>query len=463
MATSSLGRFADLSSYRRLVDAQKAKNAEGLNNLIQNYIEGAQQGNVMVNLPEILQQQNEARRNKALSDQIALQLQGLQLENARNPTAALDLALRSKLAQETSTPGTGIVVSPAGLESEIIAQPGAITPEQQVALQARDIAATAAGIPVTLPTAESGTPIVPVTGVSGRPTGYSQDLGKAIAESIALSRAKGANTADIAQQRLLGLMERELMKREFDKENLEVKERIRAMQEATKEKPMVINGVPYIYNAATRQLDPVGVPEGFKPKTTPSKPLPRQIAERVSDAQSAVDNLITLKSYIDNPDVISISGPVAGRTLGVNPLSETVGKFDGVRNTAKQVIGKYMEGGVLRLEDEKKYDKIIPSKTMLPNVQQNQAQILYNSLKKKLQRDLESYQKSGYDVTELMGTIEELDRSFMKSRSSIQPLPEMEASASDGFTRIRDPEGTIRRIPSTMAQEAVNAGGEIVE
>lgn len=143
-----------------------------------------------------------------------------------------------------------------------------------------------------------------------------------------------------------------------------------------------------------------------------AKPLPRQIGERLSDAANAVDQLIRLGSYLDQPEVKAISGPVAGRTLGKNPFSSTVGNFDGVRNTAKQNIGKYMEGGVLRAEDEKKYDTIIPSKNMLPDVQQNQKGELYLSLRNKVVRDLESYRKSGYDVSEYEGLVEQLDKAF---------------------------------------------------
>lgn len=192
MATSPLGGFADLSSYRRLVDAQKAKNADGLNNLIQNYIEGAQQGNVMVNLPEILQQQNEARRNKALSDQIALQLSQIELEGARNPNLSLDRAIRSKLALESISPGTGVSVMPTGLEGQIIAQPGAITPEQQALLVSSD----QAGIPIEIPTAQASAPITPIISPTGAPTGFSRDLNRALAETIEMSRIKDAGTPE---------------------------------------------------------------------------------------------------------------------------------------------------------------------------------------------------------------------------------------------------------------------------
>lgn len=209
MATSPLGGFADLTSYRKLVDAQKARNVDGLNNLIQSYIEGAQQGNTMVNLGEILQQQNQDRRNKALADQIALQLRGIQLNEAQNPDLALDRTLRAALSGQAATPGTGIIASPIGLEASTIATPGAITAEQQAALESGAKA---------IPTAALGASIVPVTGVSGAPTGFSQDMNRAIAESALMSRAKGANTSDIAAMRnesfLQGLQAKEVMEKE---------------------------------------------------------------------------------------------------------------------------------------------------------------------------------------------------------------------------------------------------------
>lgn len=155
----------------------------------------------------------------------------------------------------------------------------------------------------------------------------------------------------------------------------------------------------------------------------PPKPLPRQIAERISDGQSAINELIVLKSYIDDPNLKNISGPVAGRNPlpggGAFPWSELAANFDGVRNTAKQNIGKYMEGGVLRLEDEKKYEKIIPSKTMMSATQQNQAKVLYNSLRQKLQTDLQNYSRAGYDVSDLELGLEKLDLSFGKKPAPV--------------------------------------------
>lgn len=183
MATSPLGGFADLSSYRRNLDLQKAQqlSADPLADLILS----AQQGYALQQLPQTMLAQEQAKVDAALATQLKNALAMEQLTMLRNPNEALLRDIQKNLAVKTVDPTTGIVVAPVGLESEIIATPGALTAEQQLAVEA--------GGPV--PTVAGGTPIQPIT-IGGRPTGFSQDLDRAITSTEQINRAKGTSALE---------------------------------------------------------------------------------------------------------------------------------------------------------------------------------------------------------------------------------------------------------------------------
>lgn len=94
-------------------------------------------------------------------------------------------------------------------------------------------------------------------------------------------------------------------------------------------------------------------------------------------------------------------GPVEGRIRSMNPYDETAQAINAAVFNAKQTIGKLKEGGVLRAEDERKYEKMLPMLSDTPASALNKLDLLERELTGKYNQSYESLQKSGYDVTGL--------------------------------------------------------------
>lgn len=114
----------------------------------------------------------------------------------------------------------------------------------------------------------------------------------------------------------------------------------------------------------------------------------------IAQTQSAISNLQSLKEIINNnTDKL---GPITGFSY-LNPYSESR-KIQADVDRVRQVVGKALEGGVLRKEDEDKYKKILATLTDTPSTALYKIDALINSI----QRDMETYkslqQSSGRSI-----------------------------------------------------------------
>lgn len=182
MATSPLGNFADLSSYRRSADAARGVPVNPLDELIA----GFSQGQAVRNLPQTLETQRQLKLEGELTRRLNNAILQQKLTDLQNPDQAIAREVQKALAIKSADPATGVVSMPAGLAGETIGQPGALSPEQQTALLAGGAAPTVAPV---------GVPITPVT-VAGQPTGFGTDLSGAAAATEAMSTAKGTSAMD---------------------------------------------------------------------------------------------------------------------------------------------------------------------------------------------------------------------------------------------------------------------------
>jgi hypothetical protein len=108
---------------------------------------------------------------------------------------------------------------------------------------------------------------------------------------------------------------------------------------------------------------------------------------KLQDIQKAIGIAASLKDTLEkNADLI---GPVSGR-LSVLPYATERKKLQADIDLARQIIGKSLEGGVLRKEDEAKYRNILPTMTDTPEV----AQAKLTQLQQLLTRDLGTFQQS---------------------------------------------------------------------
>lgn len=95
----------------------------------------------------------------------------------------------------------------------------------------------------------------------------------------------------------------------------------------------------------------------------------------------------------------TIMGPVSGRAGAVNPYDTTAQSVDAQFRSAAQAFGRYMEGGVLRKEDEDKYRKMFPQLTDTPEVAKNKLAIVRKLLVDKQNADVTALKTQGYDTS----------------------------------------------------------------
>lgn len=194
MATTPFGTFADLSPYRRAV-------SEPVMNPLDALIAGFGQGQAIRELPQTIADRRQAQLENELTRRLNMAIAQQRLTDLQNPGAALAREVQKALALKSADPTSAVVPLPVGLESEIIAQPGALSPQQQLALESGGAA------PVVAPV---GAPIVPIA-VAGRPTGFGRDITGATEATRAIAEARG----DPALERLiLGINSREAIARE---------------------------------------------------------------------------------------------------------------------------------------------------------------------------------------------------------------------------------------------------------
>lgn len=135
----------------------------------------------------------------------------------------------------------------------------------------------------------------------------------------------------------------------------------------------------------------------LKAKGTSGHILPSTAIQNYTTSQGAVNIASNLSDVIKSN--AQIMGPVSGGILGKNPYDSERRELDAQFKLAKQSIGKMIEGGVLRKEDESKYDKILPSSSDLPDVALVKAQQMEAMLKSDISRYMENYGRAGYDVS----------------------------------------------------------------
>ena len=105
--------------------------------------------------------------------------------------------------------------------------------------------------------------------------------------------------------------------------------------------------------------------------------------KNVNDLTGARNDVESLYQNISSSDLV---GPIKGNLAKLPYAVESKGlqaEIDRVR----QVVGKALEGGVLRKEDEEKYKKILPTMNDTKEVALNKLRQLHE----KLSSDLESY------------------------------------------------------------------------
>jgi hypothetical protein len=150
--------------------------------------------------------------------------------------------------------------------------------------------------------------------------------------------------------------------------------------------------------------------KGAAPRTAGSmtgeggKPLLSGEVAKVNEIDQGISQASELK------DLVEKGGTGAGSAAGAlvpDVLTSTFGwgadskKRLAVIARVKQVIGKALEGGVLRKEDEEKYAKILPTIGDAPEVAKSKIDGLITTLENNREIALQGYEDVGRDVTKL--------------------------------------------------------------
>lgn len=134
------------------------------------------------------------------------------------------------------------------------------------------------------------------------------------------------------------------------------------------------------------------------------RPVASGDANRIADFDTSLDDVDVLgRTLTETTDATGVTA-AAGAALP-NWVTDLTGwgtnakKRQGVIDRVKQVIGKALEGGVLRKEDEAKYSKILPTISDTPEVAASKLQGLKEALVQRRQTLLDALEDSGYDTS----------------------------------------------------------------
>jgi hypothetical protein len=94
-----------------------------------------------------------------------------------------------------------------------------------------------------------------------------------------------------------------------------------------------------------------------------------------------------------------IFGPIGGTARSINPYDTRAQSIDAEMRAASQQFGRYMEGGVLRKEDEDKYRRMFPKIGDTYSVAKNKLSTVNRMLSLKFNSDIDALKQSGYDVS----------------------------------------------------------------
>lgn len=170
------------------------------------------------------------------------------------------------------------------------------------------------------------------------------------------------------------------------------------------------------------------------------KPMTGGDLGKMAETQSAIKSLEDLRQTLkDNEQYI---GPVAGFSA-LNPYSEAR-KAQAKIDLVKQRVGKALEGGVLRKEDEEKYKKILSTLNDTPELAISKVDGVIETLKNDLEIFKQTQRQGGRRV-----------------EGSSAKVPQ--SSASGGMVKMQAPNGTIKEVPAADVDHYLKIGARKVQ
>jgi hypothetical protein len=141
--------------------------------------------------------------------------------------------------------------------------------------------------------------------------------------------------------------------------------------------------------SARTQIMPLLRQRGF---TGFGKAMGEGAVDRTADGLSALESVRELATVLETE--ADRLGPIQGRLAISNPYNDLQG-LQAQINLVRQRVGKALEGGVLRKEDEIKYEKILPTMSDTPRTARDKARIVVKELEKDMRVYEETQRRSG--------------------------------------------------------------------
>lgn len=126
--------------------------------------------------------------------------------------------------------------------------------------------------------------------------------------------------------------------------------------------------------------------------------------QTISDLQTGIDNLGSLEDRLMSS---SANNPVVGALRSAIPFDTEANSLRAEIDRVKQVVGKALEGGVLRKEDEIKYARILPTINDTDAVARRKVQAIRADLTNKLQTYMQNqamYSGGGTDIQAILAS-----------------------------------------------------------
>ena len=100
----------------------------------------------------------------------------------------------------------------------------------------------------------------------------------------------------------------------------------------------------------------------------PPKRIDSTMLRRALEAAPAMAMLAKTDEFLRDDRYTSMMGPVMGRISSANKYDDDAQAWQAHIYAANQVVGKFLEGGVLRAEDVPKYANMLPNLNDTPDV-----------------------------------------------------------------------------------------------
>lgn len=217
----------------------------------------------------------------------------------------------------------------------------------------------------------------------------------------------------------------------------------------------------------------------------PAKTVRGPEAVSLGQASAAVKELDDYQKTLDS--VNDISGRGAGSILagiqGKLQMGEDgrrAAAVDATADKVTQVMGSYLQHGVLDKATFERYKEMLPSRYDAPEVRASKLQTVKNLIAQRQNEELKALQQTGYDVSQVpalegpghlevprgQGGRSTADTTSERRQTgsgiiqsanaaNIQPTPA-------GMILMRSPSGKVKYVPVSQKGEAIAAGGEVV-